>query len=427
MKVRSYLLRTRWLQIISILCLLIMLIPMVLMAKPAHAQSPYADLEAQLQQLQQQVEQLLATYYSMKPEDRAQVDATMAAVMQQTLRQMYTSMSVTDRANLDEQTRQAMGYTFTQLLQMSSTVPGEAKMIGILSNFLRNYYGLTTPITTKPPTTTPQTTKPVTTTTPPTRDITFERPEQGGVVDLTTSSFNLQLRQLYGASSDEQAREIYDKKVNASKQELNADIAASKSKSAALDSELSDFEKACLAKDYSWLRENEEKNLEKAKDDQIKALGNLLLSVPKIGDMKGLDALQKWTDPLKLFGLDIPEIFATLGTKAASGESLSVEDWSNIGAAAASLILFAAPFIVGVGSVAIPIGAGAIFVGAGIDLYCAHADVNAWEAEGKYVQPDVEEYRHMLEYQREKEQISIDYYKQRELRLLNLGLPVAEK
>jgi hypothetical protein len=300
-------------------------------------------------------------------------------------------------------------------------------MINILSNFLRNYYGLTTPITTKPPTTTPQTTKPVTTTTPPNTDITFQYPEHGGVVDLTTPSFNLQLRQLYGASTPEEARETYDKKVNASKQELDADIAASKSKSAALDNELSDFEKACLAKDYKWLRENEGKNLEQAKDDQIKALGNLLLSVPKIGDMKGLEGLQNWTDPLKLFGLDIPEIFATLGTKAASGESLSVEDWSNIGAAAASLILFTAPFIVGVGSVAIPIGAGAIFVGAGIDLYCAHADVNSWEAEGKYVQPDVEEYRHMLEYQREKEQISIDYYKQRELRLLNLGLPVAEK
>jgi hypothetical protein len=98
------------LQIVSILCLIAVLAPIAFVTKPAQAQSPYDEILSQLQPLRQQLDELLAMYNSMRPEDRVQVDATVAVSMRQALQQTYGSLSLTDRAKLDDDMRRQPQY-----------------------------------------------------------------------------------------------------------------------------------------------------------------------------------------------------------------------------------------------------------------------------------------------------------------------------
>lgn len=156
MKERNCLLRIKWRQIVSILCLFALLIPMVLMTKPAQAQSLYDDVLAQVQAIRQQLNQLMTTYNSMKPEDRAQMDAAVASSVRQALQQTYVAFSATDRARLDDAMRQATGYTFTQLLQSANTVPSLVNVVNLLANWAENWARqaggtVTTPLKPTPP------------------------------------------------------------------------------------------------------------------------------------------------------------------------------------------------------------------------------------------------------------------------------------
>lgn len=152
-KKRSWGLPFRWL-IVSALCLLIVLSPMALMAKPAHAQSPeeYQALVPMLQQLRQFTAESLARYESADAKTRAawaastiELDATGHPVVPQPsypqrlqhilflqLENFYKSMPASGQAKIDFEFRRETGYTFMQLLQSASTLPDLMRILDLL-------------------------------------------------------------------------------------------------------------------------------------------------------------------------------------------------------------------------------------------------------------------------------------------------------
>ena len=187
MKAQSCLSGTKWL-LVTIMCILIILSPTVLISKPVHAQDTYEELIPALQGWRQHWAEYLVSYQSMDVDERATADAFVARLMQPYLRDSYGVLSASERANLDEELRKMSGYTMTQLIQSSSTIPGVVKALDIIISALQNLSGGANILpTTKLPTTTPQTSKPSTTTQPPmttpsNREITLERPSQEGEV-----------------------------------------------------------------------------------------------------------------------------------------------------------------------------------------------------------------------------------------------------
>jgi hypothetical protein len=124
-------LRAGWFSIV-ILLVLTLLIPTVFVSPQVHAQGPYDDLAAEMQMLRQQMAELLASYQSMDAQGRAMMDSAMGDAARQALQQMYGALSAGDRAVMDGQLRQATGYTFPQLAQSMSTIPGLVRTIDAL-------------------------------------------------------------------------------------------------------------------------------------------------------------------------------------------------------------------------------------------------------------------------------------------------------
>ncbi len=150
MKTPSLVLQRRWFLVV-VLCLSAALGPMALMSRPAHAQFPYDEILADLQQARQVMAERLAYCNSFPFEhdhDRAALDAAYASSAQQNLQQAYGLISATHRDILDEGARRA-GYTFPQLVQGATTITDMIRMLDILiSAIQQNLAGVKAPTST---------------------------------------------------------------------------------------------------------------------------------------------------------------------------------------------------------------------------------------------------------------------------------------
>lgn len=294
MKTQIGLSRSRWLPIV-ILSVLIVLGPMALISKPAHSQSAN-DVAAQIEPLRQQLAQLLAAYRSSPPEARAAMDRDLATSYVPALRRMYNSLPPSDRAYVDDQFRQKTGYTFLQMIQMQTTVPGMVRALNLLADAVSGLAAGTRPApTTKPPATTTkpeQTTKSTTpaapatpkapakpATTSPSGKTRSEPPSQGGAVDLSGSK-ELKLKLgwvLYGRTdlTDKEAQSIYDGKVKKRVTALDATMSAAKQRLEAAERKLKLFEEAGEKTDLQRITNTMKEDLKEAKIERAEAVKNL--------------------------------------------------------------------------------------------------------------------------------------------------------
>ncbi|MBI4188700.1 MAG: hypothetical protein HY529_05800 [Chloroflexi bacterium] len=300
----------------------------------------------------------------------------------------------------------------------AATLLGDVQ--GILEAYAKAKVGLMNPKEEELPTTT----IPPTTTSPDI--ISFERPEQGGVVDLSSESFNLKLRQLYGASSGEEAREIYDNKVNARKQELDASLVKSRDRIKEIDEELRRIKATPLSPlEQKVLDFQKEQALEKANKRVFDAWVDLFMSLPKPKPKDIMDA----TGVSKFFGRDIWERWD-------SGESLNWRDAEKIALLGVDIIVLGAtlpvmagatlPVIAGGSTIVAAWGTGVLLASAGIELWSAYSAVSTLEDKGGKVQPDIEKYekyrREYLEHMKDLEKATIEHLNHEEERWSRLGI-----
>lgn len=311
-----------------ILCLIIVSIMVVPAFSLAHAQS-YDDVIAQIQQVRQQLNQLMAIYNSADAATRAQMDAAVASGMQQALNQIYNSMSASDRASLEAECKRLTGYGFAQLMQTGNTVPGLVKVIDILIISLQNMSGTTIPTTVKPPTTTRPTTsiKP-TTTTPTTK--TSAPPESG----IYIGSGKIKLGWvLYGRTdlSEEEAQAIYDGKVNERKATLDKSLATETALRDKHKRQLEAFEKAVKDKNQQALIDSMKSDLTEAKTERTQAATEL-----------GTFFLKQFAS--KVDALEKSMALADVGQGAYDMQSLTMktertrEDWEKAGKGLAGVL-----------------------------------------------------------------------------------------
>lgn len=287
--------RSRWLRIVA-LSLLAVLGPVALTPRPAHSDSA-EDVLAQIQPLRQQLAELLATYQSSEPEVRAATDRTLSTYYVPALQKMYNSLPPSCRDAVDDQIRQKTGYTFLQLIQMSSTVPGLVRSVNLLADAISGLATGRKPAqTTKPPATTTkpeQTTKTTTPaapgtpkesakpapTSPPSGIVGFERPSQGGAVDLSSSQ-DLKLKLgwvLYGRTdlTDEEAQAIYDAKVKKQVRSLDATLAAATKRLETAERRLKLFEEAGEKTGVQRIINALKDDLKEARNERAEAVKNL--------------------------------------------------------------------------------------------------------------------------------------------------------
>lgn len=294
MRTRPALSRSKWLRIVA-LSLLAVLGPMALTPRPAHSDSA-EDVLAQIQPLRQQLAELLATYQSSEPEVRAATDRTLSTYYVPALQKMYNSLPPSDRDAVDDQIRQKTGYTFLQLIQMSSTVPGLVRSLNLLADAVSGLAAGTGASQTKSPATTTkpeQTTKTTTPaapgtpkesakpapTSPPSGIIGFERPSQGGAVDLSSSQ-DLKLKLgwvLYGRTdlTDEEAQAIYDAKVKKQVRSLDATLAAATKRLETAERRLKLFEEAGEKAGVQRISNALKDDLKEARNERAEAMKNL--------------------------------------------------------------------------------------------------------------------------------------------------------
>lgn len=352
MKMRIFFQERRFL--FFVLCLLIFFSPMALPSRPVYALDQ--DTISQLQEVRQQLAELLTLYQSMDANERAAIDAAIASEMRQALQQIYGSLSLSDQNLLDEQTRQATGYSFSQLFSSMSTVPGFAEGLDILISGLMNSSNGTnasTPI--KPTTTKPPATKPTTaesSASPGT--IGFEPPEQGGVVDFNSDSLNLKVNlglQLFGDPnmSKETAVTEYKQNIEARRFKLNAEKATAEKRIAKL-------EKARDAKNLNAYIDNVQINLAAAKSDRVEALDQFVQSLGTaardelrsllIDSLPGAladESSNRFAVLTKLAAgtntmLDAYPALKTIQEKINKNEELTSAEWTEVGEASVDLI-----------------------------------------------------------------------------------------
>jgi hypothetical protein len=124
----------KWL-LISLLGLVAALGPMVLGAEPVRAQSPYDVYQAQFEQIQQQLDELI----TLSNSSGGVWDASYASAIREALQQVNLSHPAADQAKMDEQCRQITGYTSTaQFFQSMSTLPDLASGLETLISGMKN-------------------------------------------------------------------------------------------------------------------------------------------------------------------------------------------------------------------------------------------------------------------------------------------------
>ncbi|MDI6893656.1 MAG: hypothetical protein QME70_03410 [Bacillota bacterium] len=269
---------------------------MALTPRPAHSDSA-GDVLAQLQSLRQQLAQLLAAYRSSEPEARAIMDRSLATGYVPALQKIYNSLPPSDRDAVDDQIRQETGYTFLQLIQMSSTVPGLVRSLNLLADAVSGLAAGTKVSQTRSPATTTtkpeQTTKSKTatapakpeepgkssTTSPPSGIIGFEPPSQGGAVDLSSSK-DLKLKLgwvLYGRTdlTDEEAQAIYDAKVKKQVRSLDATLGAATKRLETAERRLKLFEEAGEKTGVQRIINALKDDLKEARNERAEAVKNL--------------------------------------------------------------------------------------------------------------------------------------------------------
>lgn len=291
MKPESRLLRSRRLRLV-VLCVLVSLGPLALMPKPARSQ-PAGDMLAQIQQIRQALVQMLAIYQSAKPEDRAALDRALATSYVPALQRWYNSLSPSDRAAVDAQIRQKTGYTFQQLIQMSSTVPGLVRALNLVVDAISGLAGSAKASQTQSPATVTkpeQTTKPTTpapetpkapakppTTSPPSDKTGSKPPSNGGAVDLSGTK-ELKLGWvLFGRTdlTDEEAQAIYDERVKKRVTALDADMAAATQRLEKAKQRLKLFEEAGEKTGLQRIVNALKDDLKEAKNERAEAMKNL--------------------------------------------------------------------------------------------------------------------------------------------------------
>lgn len=279
--------------------------------------------------VQQQLNELLASYQASEPEVRANMDAALAISVKQALQQTYYSLSTTERANLDAESRRLSGYTFTGLLEGASTVPGLVKTVNILISSLENLAGV--PPSTIPTYTTATKTQPATSTTKtatPTKT-TYN----GDAIDIGSGQLKLGWV-LYGRTdlSEEAAQAIYDGKVKERQAALDKTLAAQNEKLQKDKLKLEMFEKGLKDKNLQSINSALQSDLTEAKAERTQAaseLGKLFLK----------EALSKSSTSLeKVFTLN------DVGTGAYDMQSLTMKtertrsDWEAAGKGLAGIL-----------------------------------------------------------------------------------------
>jgi hypothetical protein len=265
------------------------------------------------------------------------MDAAMASGMLQALHQVYGSLSASDRAHVDEETRRLTGYTFVQLMQGASTVPGLLRMMDILMSAIQNLSGGGEPApTTTPPATTTEPETPVEppATSSPSGIISVEPPAQGGEVYLGSGQLKLGWV-LYGRTdlSDEEAQAIYDGKADVRGQEVDASIVVATEGLEKAKRQLEMYEKITEENDQQKIISALKEDLAEAKNETEEANKELGILLAK-ELAKGLEphiegAIGLWDN-----GAAIKDILVLVGKT-----DRKWEDWGN--AAAGLVTLYA--------------------------------------------------------------------------------------
>lgn len=380
--------------------MLILLSPIALMSRPAHAQYPYDEILADLQQCRQVMAERLAicnSYPFASAKDRAALDAAYASAAQQGLQQAYGLGSATQRDILDEGARRATGYTFLQLVQGATTITDMIRMLDLLisgvQNLVRQLEG-----TTPTPTLTPSPTPTPTETLSPT-PIPKPTPTLGDVVDDGSGKIKLGWV-LYGRTdlSDEAAQAIYDGKVKERIKALDSANAASQSRLATLENKLRKFEEAGKAQDLGKLTQSLRDDLDEAKKERVKALKEFGSFCAKeiAGQMSsGLEKI------LQLEGVGTGAYdMQTLTMK----EQRSREDWEKAGKGLVSIITAASRGYKLVG----PVGAFAGLAAGAIYLHLADERVKVLENSIAQATVKVEENRDRFQHQIDIEKATLE-------------------
>lgn len=349
MKTRGGVRQLTWIVVLSVLTLVAFALPA---AGPAHCESIREAL-AQLEALRQQVNQAMVAYQQAAPEVRAMVNSMMASQYVPALKRWYNALPSGERAALDKVLRNT-GYSFAQLVQMSSTVPGAVKALNLLVDAVEVLYGGKRTVTPSEPkggagSGTPTAAKPggaagSSAPAQPAKQKTAPKPSPTPPPSGAASSGPLAQRGTAGPEggtelrlklgwvlfsrtdlTDEQAQALYEQKVKKRMAELDEDLAAAKKRRDSAERKLKLVDEAGEKTGAEKVRKALQEDLQEAKKERSQALKDL-------GALFLKEAAGKASEKVESF-LDLKDV----GTGAYHIEALTLksnrtrEDWEKAG------------------------------------------------------------------------------------------------
>jgi hypothetical protein len=363
-------------------------------------ESRYGELIAAAQAVRKELSNMLSLYQSADAKTRAAMDSAMLVASKNALNQVYGSLSASDRAALDARLREVSGYTFPQLMQMATTVPGMVKAVNLVLDGLERLAGGAKPTQTPlEPKGTPAPAAPAAPGTgkAPQEPPSAAPPSQGGAVDLRGSK-ELRLKLgwvLFGRTdlTDEQAQALYDEKVKKRMAELDESLAAAKKRQQTAERRLQFLEEAGEKTGAAKIRNALQEELQEAKRERSQALQDL-------GSFFLKEAAGKASKKVESL-LDLKDV----GTGAYDIQALTLkkertqEDWEKAGKGLVGILAVASK---AAGSKVVgPVASVAELAADAIYLQLADRRVRILEE--ALAQNNVEEYRNRLLQQRQME------------------------